>query len=433
MHKNLLPSFLFHHSLKGSERNQLERMIQKASVAPGPGYYNCHSSFDQYNSEVNADFITQLNAARKRLSASFESKTDRSAMLKDALRGREGQPGYEHSQNVFALTLHPYSLTHPSLASVNLIYFIFTPHHRPGEYNIASTIPTSPTKPANLQFFTSSQERFKDPLSRSMQTNTAPGAYSIPSDFEAAKIKIIRQKKLANRSGWAQNIAFTSTETRFLHIDKKDVPPPGHYLPKNFNISASIEAQNVRAGPFGSKAKRFEGEQQKGRKAFAQTNDEALARELERELGAGVGPGSFHEHQKNVANHSGSKMLQRKRPKPTRSFQPRFKEQDISSIGPAPGSYNTTPSWSAPGIVPMIMPSGPTSRKAPDPSPGPGDYLLPSTINQVRKSRKDVMISSSKRSGVGTNEKNAAPGPGAYDISKGGLLRPTFNIMLAPE
>ena len=68
-------------------------MIQRASEAPGPGYYNYHSSFDQFSSEEKSDFITQLNAARKRLSASFESKTDRSAMLKDALRGKEGQPG----------------------------------------------------------------------------------------------------------------------------------------------------------------------------------------------------------------------------------------------------------------------------------------------------------------------------------------------------
>lgn len=54
------------------------------------------------------------------------------------------------------------------------------------------------------------------PLPRSMRLTTAPGAYSpVTSDFDQLRLKILKQKKMAVRSGWAQNIAFTSTEGRF--------------------------------------------------------------------------------------------------------------------------------------------------------------------------------------------------------------------------
>jgi hypothetical protein len=51
------------------------------------------------------------------------------------------------------------------------------------------------------------------PLPRSMRLTTAPGAYSpVTSDFDQLRLRILKQKKMAVRSGWAQNIAFTSTE-----------------------------------------------------------------------------------------------------------------------------------------------------------------------------------------------------------------------------
>jgi hypothetical protein len=46
-----------------------------------------------------------------------------------------------------------------------------------------------------------------------MRLTTAPGAYSpVTSDFDQLRLRILKQKKMAVRSGWAQNIAFTSTE-----------------------------------------------------------------------------------------------------------------------------------------------------------------------------------------------------------------------------
>lgn len=87
-----------------------------------------------------------------------------------------------------------------------------------------------------------------------MQMSVAPGQYDpITSDFEKSKIKILRQKKIASRSGWAQNISFTSTERRFHSLDKGSGPPPGAYTPKT-NLSDNIAKRNARAGPFGTTA-----------------------------------------------------------------------------------------------------------------------------------------------------------------------------------
>lgn len=89
-------------------------------------------------------------------------------------------------------------------------------------------------------------------LPKSMRLTVAPGQYNpITSDFEQAKIKILRQKKIASRSGWAQNISFTSTERRFHTLEKPVGPPPGAYTPKT-NLADHIAKQNVRAGPFGT-------------------------------------------------------------------------------------------------------------------------------------------------------------------------------------
>lgn len=59
--------------------------------APGPGYYNYHSDFDMPesaggNSYADTNFLMQLNAARKRQSAVFESRTGRDAMMQEIKR-----------------------------------------------------------------------------------------------------------------------------------------------------------------------------------------------------------------------------------------------------------------------------------------------------------------------------------------------------------
>ena len=74
----------------------------RESPAPGPGYYNLHSDFDfpEEGSHYNdTNFIMQLNAARKRQSAAFESKTTRDAFLSDVIQ-KIDQPGiYVYNDN----------------------------------------------------------------------------------------------------------------------------------------------------------------------------------------------------------------------------------------------------------------------------------------------------------------------------------------------
>ena len=81
---------------KGSERNALDKMNAKMTEAPGPGYYNYQSDFDLpetagSNSYADTNFLMQLNAARKRQSAVFESRTGRDSRMQEIKR-KEG-PG----------------------------------------------------------------------------------------------------------------------------------------------------------------------------------------------------------------------------------------------------------------------------------------------------------------------------------------------------
>ena len=91
-----------------------------------------------------------------------------------------------------------------------------------------------------------------------MRMTTAPGAYSpVTSDFDQLRLRILKQKKMAVRSGWAQNIAFTSTEGRFqLHtgIGNLDGPPANAYYPK-VGIADNLPKPNARGGAFGAKEK----------------------------------------------------------------------------------------------------------------------------------------------------------------------------------
>ncbi len=91
-----------------------------------------------------------------------------------------------------------------------------------------------------------------------MRLHTAPGLYDPKtSDFDNAKFKVLKQKKITSRSDWAHRISFDSTETRFNEADKKVVPPPGSYKPKN-EFSDLLKKANSRTGAFGSNTKRFE-------------------------------------------------------------------------------------------------------------------------------------------------------------------------------
>lgn len=112
---------------QGSERGAIEKITAKMTEAPGPGYYNYRSEFDLPeqggNSYADTNFLMQLNAARKRQSAVFESRTGRDALMQEIKR-KEGDPG-------------------------------------PGYYNIATSL-RADEKPQKVQNFSSSGERFKD-------------------------------------------------------------------------------------------------------------------------------------------------------------------------------------------------------------------------------------------------------------------------------
>lgn len=390
-------------SFKGSERAQLDRVLAKsASAAPGPGYYNYRSSFDQLQDPADsadpADFITHLHASRKKLSASFASGTDRSSMLREVLKPRMGQPG-------------------------------------PAQYVLPSTmVEAEKGRPLHLQCFTSAGERFFEPSYK--QSITAPGMYNVLTEFESAKVKILKRKKLVARSGWAYNVAFQSTEARRTEPPITDGPPPGQYQPKNYDIAGNIAKENARAGPFGSTTDRFAAAEKHVRKnnfgGGVMTKEDLLAMELEREMNSayaesGQGRGYIGGH-----GHGQCQGKARQKVRLHRSVfgvgldQSRFRDVH-EDPGPAPGSYDTAPKWEAPGAVPMQT-SGVVSRKVHDTLPGPGDYILPSTLKYGSRNRKNVMISTGQRTSMGSSK--VGPGPGTYAVIKS-LIRPSHNIMLS--
>jgi len=405
-----------HHgapSFKGSDRAQMDRYLAKvANAAPGPGYYNYRSSFDAMTDPGSgggggdaSDFVLHLNASRKKLSASFASGTDRNSMLRDALKPKEGLPG-------------------------------------PGSYLLPSSLSAAMgSKPEQLQCFASSGERFFEPSYK--QSITAPGMYTVPTEFEAARIKILKKKKLVSRSGWAYNVAFEGTDERFRESQRRLEemgPPPGTYVPKNYDLSANIEKENPRAGPFGSSLKRFQpmpGAKIPGADTAARvlTREEILARDLEAEMnerdgGGGGGGAEYHSHSSSTHNTTRrQKVRLHKSAFGVGLNEARFRDLEYESAGPAPGSYDTAPTWDAPGVVPLRT-TNITSRKQTswDRAPGPADYVLPSTMKHGVPNRKGVMISTGKRSNLGKIDDG--PGPGNYQTVKS-LIRPSFNIMLA--
>ncbi len=111
---------------QGADRNAIDKILTKVSSAPGPGYYDTPSDFDLLLNGYGAnemDFLVHLHNAKRKQTSAFESKTSRDALMKEIER-KKNIPG-------------------------------------PGQYHLPSAIKVE-TKPPNLQFFTSSDERFKD-------------------------------------------------------------------------------------------------------------------------------------------------------------------------------------------------------------------------------------------------------------------------------
>jgi hypothetical protein len=371
------------------------RMMEKASgQAPGPGYYNYRGIFDQFDDSDQTNMVVRLNAAKKRLSASFESKTSRNAMLNAELKPKLNNPG-------------------------------------PGQYTIPGTeveiLDKSVVK--TNQNFLSGGPRWKDDINAF--NNSAPGAYVLPSEFDANRLRIVKAKKLKSRSGWAQNVSFDTTEKKgFAPRPSFEAPPPGHYDPQNHCISSGIEKQSKRTPGFGSHTSRsFEASERN--KVFVNAQEQ-LARELEEDFHHGIGPSGRRaktpkknvEQGTRVGLGAGSAFGVGLR-------EARF-SKSLEPVGPPPGAYDTRPKWEAKGAVPFKTANPVVSRAVPEIRPGPGDYILPPTMKVPKPARNNVMVSTGKRDSIQAASTAKNPGPASYNVSEK-LLRKSFNILLQPE
>lgn len=388
-------------NMKGSDRNQIYRQMEKAGgQAPGPGYYNQRGDFDMFDNSDQTNYLVRLNAAKTKLSASFASGSSRNAMLNAELKPKIGNPG-------------------------------------PGAYDIRQQEPDpqSPVKRTD-QNFLSGGERF--PREKNSKDNSSPNKVALESDFDAAKRHILRQKKLKARSGWAQNIAFDGTEKRFFSATKQltDVPPPGAYTPKT-DFSTIVQRSNPRAPGFSSSTKR-DFEASRANQKFTTAQDE-LMRELEEDLRGGVGPGGMAAKRAGTPHSSVSGGSKRGNPSGIgTAFGSGAKDdrfgKSLEPMGPPPGAYNTIKSWSGKCGVKMSG-SGVHIRKPTEEiRPGPGDYVLPSSMPIPKPSRSQVMVSTAMRQGVssGPVQGTSGPGPGSYSTAEN-LIRKSHNILLVPE
>lgn len=362
---------------KGPDRDKIDKLTSKLTETPGPGYYNSSSPFEMFNDNNN----NNNNSYKRNKSSVFLSNTLRDSVFHD-IQKRRDEPG-------------------------------------PGFYRIPSSIDTmmnnNNNKPVEQQFFASAEVRFRDPTPMSQRMNTAPGLYNpITSDFDKLRLKIMKQKKMSSRSGWAQNIAFTTTDSRFHPDDYySDVPPPTAYNPKE-SFTDHVKKQNVRSGPFGSKDKRFKDPKPDNTPTQEQIAAEALNRDI----------APFLDNRR-------SSSPTKTRPKYSSMFAPNSEDRFRpvkTPPGPPPGAYNTSLSWKTGAIV--MAPCVVTNKKVSEQSPGPGQYTLPITIGQKEyRNPKQVLISTCSR-----EEKfgNSNPGPGTYNVPLyGNMLIKSHNILLA--
>jgi hypothetical protein len=87
-----------------------------------------------------------------------------------------------------------------------------------------------------------------------------PGQYNVlNSDFDSNKVKMLKKKRIAARSGWAQNVSFDSTENRFSGTNMtSETPPPGAYESAYFTLSHAVsKGKQSKSGPFLTSAKVF--------------------------------------------------------------------------------------------------------------------------------------------------------------------------------
>lgn len=384
----------FGATMRGADRSQLYKSMEKAGgQAPGPGYYNYRGAFDAYDDSDQTNMVVRLGQAKKKLSASFSSKTTRDAMLKAEVKPKINNPG-------------------------------------PGHYTVEAPVPTEEDlkdKPKTNQNFLSGGPRFKENMNATMN---APAAYSLPSDLDQNRMKIAKSKRLKGRSGWAQNISFDNTEKRFFHPTPAfTAPPPGMYDPKNYNLASGIEHQSKRTPGFGSNTSRsFEASERN--KVFVNAQEQ-LAKELEEDIRHGVGPSGASAKSRNKRPDGQRTQLGAGSAFGVGLKEARF-SKSLEPVGPPPGAYDTRPKWEARGAVPFKTANPVISRSVPEIRPGPGDYILPSGMKCPKPARKNVMISTGKRDSISPAATASNPGPGSYKVAEN-LFRKSYNILLNPE
>lgn len=202
-----------------------------------------------------------------------------------------------------------------------------------------------------------------------MRITVAPGDYTpVTSDFDQIRLKIMKQKKMASRSDWAQNIAFVSTESRFKDGGyDNDVPPATAYRPK-VGLAETLPKPNPRRGAFNTSEERFR--QPKPPSDYL-TREQLTEIELNRELQQYLAkPGGGHGPNEDFHRESQSSPT---RPKYTSAFAP-SPDSRLKPIrpppGPPPGTYDVLPKWDAAKGVAVMAPEAGNSKKRSDPAPG---------------------------------------------------------------
>lgn len=261
----------------------------------------------------------------------------------------------------------------------------------------------------------------------------SPWTYNpLTSDFDKDKIKILKDKKIRSRSGWAQNVSFATTTGRPWSQENtytSDGPPPGAYDPK-VNIADFIPKEN-KAGPFGDNTERFK---EYKSAAYPPSKDNVIAAEIDREYNE-MNPASRVES-------PSSRFRNRKRGFSQSVFTQvpqinRTKDKPID--GPPPNIYNCAPSWDLgtammkPAVIDTIskFQRDLLQRKSTEKvqGPGPAAYLLPSSVKLANPAKVGVSMGTAARDGPVDKFKAKLPAPGSYDVATR-IGSKSFNIML---
>jgi hypothetical protein len=285
---------------------------------------------------------------------------------------------------------------------------------------------SSETKPRDKQFFNSSSKRFAE-TARSNRVVSAPGSYNaVVSDFDAAKIKILRKKKMLSRSGGSDCVAFDSLGRRFSSSDKGNVPPPGQYSIRG--MADNIPKRNSRAGAFGTKDRRF-------RERKPEDDPVNSPNAFDNVVSAERRGGPLAASTKAVSLRPRSKVVNPLALSTHQVRGPPTKSEEKDYPYPAPGTYNITSSWDARGVVKVHQPSVKVHREAV--TPGPGQYDAFRGVGHCCDpgcgcgyNRKQVLLGTAQRD---SPIKNTTPGPGTYMKNiTGTLLKNSFNVYLDP-